>query len=242
MVGAAVVFLVLAQAPAGTVDAGGISSPGAPQGGGKKYLPRPAAEEKGLPLVFHEDFSSGEKALPRFEYTDPKAWRIEKDGERTVLSQFAASEYVPAVRSPFNIAWIRDLKVGQFIYEVKLRSTVQDYGHRDLCLFFGGVDASHFFYVHLGKEADPHSNSIFKVDGQPRVSVATRRTDGTPWDDSYHLVRIVREESGRVEVFWDGKSVMVAEDKSFPIGRLGVGSFDDKGNFATLTVWGKKAE
>ena len=228
MVGSAVFLLILAQAATGAE-------------GDKKESPAPAAEEKGLPLVFHEDFGSGEKALARFEFTDPKAWRIEKDGAGSVLSQFAASKYEPSVRSPFNIAWIRDLKVGQCIYEVRLRSTVKDYGHRDLCLFFGGVDASHFFYVHLGKAADPHSNSIFKVDGQPRVSVATRRTDGTPWDEAYHTVRIVREESGRIEVFWDGKSVMLAEDKSFPAGRLGVGSFDDQGNFASITVWGKKA-
>src|SRR5262245_28994443 len=100
MVGAAVLVRVLAQAPSGA------------PGGGRSGRRRPAAAGNGLPLAFHEDFSAGEKALQRREPTEPKAWRIEKDGERSVLAQFAASEYSPAVRSPFNIACIRDLKVG----------------------------------------------------------------------------------------------------------------------------------
>ena len=62
-----------------------------------------------------------------------------------------------------------------------MRSTQEVYGHQDLCLFFGYQDASHFYYVHLGREADAHANSIFLVNGEPRVSIAQKRTDGTNW-------------------------------------------------------------
>ncbi len=212
----------------------------APPEGLKAATPGPASTQAGLPLVLHETFADGEKALSRFEFTDPKEWKMGKDGGRNVLQLVGGGKYMPAVRSPFRIAWIKDLKVGPFVMEAKVRSTIKDYGHRDLCLFFGGTDPSHFFYVHLGKEADPHAHSIFLVNGAPRVSVAKTRTAGTPWTEGYHTVRVVRNAAGETEVFWDGQSVMKADDRNFPSGRLGVGSFDDTGNFAEITVWGKK--
>jgi hypothetical protein len=35
---------------------------------------------------------------------------------------------------------------------------------------------------------------------------------------------------------------MTTDRKDLPVGKLGVGSFDDLGNFAEITVWGKKAD
>lgn len=202
------------------------------------------AQEKqldGLPLLFHEDFNDGEKALERFQFDDPSAWKIVKDEDRNVLSLTKQCNYNPPVRSIRNRAFVKDLLVGQpFILDVKLKSTVKDYGHRDLCILFGAVDDSHQFYVHLGKVADPNCNNIFLVDGKPRTNIATKTSKGTPWDDKYHTVRVVRKESGAVEVFFDGLSVMAADNKSFPVGKVGVGTFDDLGNFASVTVWGKK--
>ena len=40
-----------------------------------------------------------------------------------------------------------------------------------------GSDATHFFYVHVAKKADPHANNIFLVDGAERVAVATKTTE-----------------------------------------------------------------
>ena len=47
--------------------------------------------------------------------------------------------------------------------DVRLQSAMTDFGHRSLCLFFNYVDPAHFYYVHFGKEADPHANQIFLV-------------------------------------------------------------------------------
>src|SRR3712207_7909221 len=44
---------------------------------------------------------------------------------------------------------------------------------------------------------------------------------------------IFRKESGEVEVFFDGQSVMAAKSDKFPVGRLGVGSFDDEDRKST---------
>ena len=101
-------------------------------------------------------------------------------------------------------------------------------------MIFNYVDPSHFYYVHLANQADEHANSIFIVDGKPRVSIAEKRTKGTKWDDGWHDVRIKRDpESGLIEVYFDDMThpVMSAHDKTFSKGRIGLGTFDDTGMF-----------
>lgn len=200
-------------------------------------------EKNGLRLLFSEDF---EKGADRWEPTDLKAWKIVTQGNNHVFSQFVKnSDYKPPHRSPFNRAMIKDLVVGSFILDVKLQSTIPDYAHRDLCLFFGSQDPAHLYYVHLGKRMDPHANNIFLVDAADRKSISITTTEGTPWDDDWHHVRLVRDvKSGKIEVYFDDmqKPAMTAEDKSFTWGRVGIGSFDDTGNFDDVRLWGEKAE
>lgn len=196
-----------------------------------------------MPLLFSDDFESGK--AEEWETTDPKAWQVVKQGENHVFNQFKQSDYKTPVRSPFNRAVRKGVVVGDFILEVRVQSTTRDYGHRDLCLFFGYQDPSHFYYVHLGKQADPHAHSIFIVNNADRVSIAKTRTNGTPWDDNWHTVRLVRKVStGAIEVFFDDmtKPIMTAEDKTFTWGQVGIGSFDDTGNFDDVRLWGVKKE
>jgi hypothetical protein len=104
---------------------------------------------------------------------------------------------------------------------------------------FGYQNASRFYYVHLGKQADAAANSIFLVNDKPRVSIAAKRTEGTPWTDGWHHVRIVRRaEEGQIEVYFDDmhNPVMTAVDRTFVHGRFGVGSFDDTGMFDAVRI------
>jgi thiamine phosphate synthase YjbQ (UPF0047 family) len=147
------------------------------------------------------------------------------------------------VRSPKCIAWINDLTASDFVLEVRMKQTGREYGHRDLCLFFGRTDPTHFYYAHIASKADAHAHTIHLVNGAPRVSIAKERTDGMHWDDQYHRARVVRNtETGLIQVFVDDmtKPVMTAEDKTFPSGGIGIGSFDDTGNFDDVCIWGKK--
>ncbi|HOV73759.1 MAG TPA: hypothetical protein P5318_10550 [Candidatus Hydrogenedentes bacterium] len=200
----------------------------------------PAKEFNGLPLVFTEDF---EKGCERWAPTDANAWKIVEENGNHVYSLFQQSNYQPPVRSPKNIAWIKDLKLTDFVLEAKIKQTGREYGHRDFCVFLGGNDPSHFYYVHMATKADDHANSIFLVNGAPRVSIAKDRTNGTAWDDTYHTVRIVRDTgAGLIHVFRDdmSKPIMTAEDKTFPSGGIGFGSFDDTGNVDDIRIWGKR--
>jgi hypothetical protein len=199
-------------------------------------------EKSALPQVFHDDFERDEPG--KWDFTDRSAWRINRveDGKNRVFEQFKASKYEPPVRSPLNIALAPGVDVTEFVLDVKVRSTTRDYGHRDLCLFFGYQDPGHFYYVHLGKQADEHANSIFLVNGQPRVSIAESRTSGTNWTDDWHKVRVVRQVAdGSILVYFDDmeRPVMTARDRSFSHGRVGIGSFDDTGMFDDFTVHGQ---
>ncbi|MHC4477292.1 MAG: 3-keto-disaccharide hydrolase [Planctomycetota bacterium] len=191
------------------------------------------------PVIFEADFE--DRKLDAWQPTDPQAWRVETGREGRVLSLSGKSNYKPPVRSPLNINLIRDVTVASFELQLKMLSTSKDYAHRDLCLFFGHQDPSHFYYVHIANKSDPHSNSIFLVDGKDRVSIAKTRTEGTPWDEDWHTVRLVRDvDKGTIQVFVDNmrKPIMTAEDKTFKSGRIGVGSFDDTGQFDDIHLTG----
>jgi acetyl esterase/lipase len=196
-----------------------------------------------LPLLLAEDFDSGSG---RWEAADAAAWKVAgKEGERYFSLVKDKSDYTPPVRAPHNMALLKDVEAGDLVLDVRARSTKKDYGHRDLCLFFGYRDPSHFYYVHLAKQADPHAHSVFLVNGKDRTSIAAERTSGMEWGDSWHRIRLRREAtSGKIEVFLDdfSKPIMTATDTTFPSGRIGIGSFDDTGDFDEIRVRGKRTE
>ena len=199
-----------------------------------------SAEDSSLPLVF--DSSTGTGA---WEFTDSRAWKVEKSaGSGPILALEGASEYEPEVRSPLNIAWLKNLEVSDFVLEVEARSTSREYGHRDLCFFFGKQSVNEFYYVHIATAADPHANSIFLVNNEPRVSIAGKRTDGTQWiDGKFHRVRIERDTAdGRILVYFDDMEtpIMEAHDRTFTSGQVGLGSFDDVGEFRNLKIYSRK--
>lgn len=200
-------------------------------------------ELEGLPLLLAEDFGT----LGSWYFTDRVAWKQVEDDGGTALALFQASDYEPPVRSPFNLAIHSDLKVSDFILEVKVKSTSREYGHRDACIAFGWNDPSHFYYAHLAPapNSDPHANSVFLVKNEPRVSIAQERNNGTTWqDDVYHTIRVKRDtSSGSIEVYFDDleNPAMRAVDETFTSGQIGLGSFDDTALFKDLRVWGKRA-
>jgi hypothetical protein len=197
---------------------------------------------KDPPLLFSDDFKKGSD---RWEPTDSNAWKVVETKRGKVYSQFRQSKYNPPHRSPLDFSLIKDLNVADAILEARVQSSVKDYPHRDVCLFFGYQDSAHFYYVHLGKKTDDHANKIFRVNGEPRKKISTKTTDGTNWDDDWHHVKFGRHAGdGKIEVYFDDmkKPVMTAKDKTFTCGRVGIGSFDDTANWADVKVYGTKAE
>jgi hypothetical protein len=201
-------------------------------------LGAPSHDASQLPLLCKEEFEAG---ADRWEPTDRTAWRTTEARGGHVYSLFRQSKYVPPYRSPVNYSLLKDIFVTDFTLEAKVQSTVKDYDHRDMCLIFGYQDPAHFYYVHFGKKTDDHANQIFIVNAAPRIKISTRTTPGTNWDDEWHTVRIVRRVAdGTINVYFDDMKspVMMACDKTFTRGRIGVGSFDDTGAWDDVTLWG----
>lgn len=207
------------------------------------------AAEGQLPLLFEDDFESG---LDAWQTTDveKKFWElvtVKRDGQETqALRVTGPSEYQPPHRSPHSIALVKDVVVSDFEMTVQAQSTNRDAGpHRDMCLFWGYQDPAHFYYVHLGAKADPHACQIFIVDDAPRTMITKQQAGGTPWTDEWHTVKVVhRVDQGLMEVYFDDmeKPLMTAEDKTFQWGQVGLGTFDDHGNWDEFQLRGKKVE
>ncbi len=196
-------------------------------------------------LLYQQDFSSA-SAINEFEMSDATAWKG-TTGDHGELVLFGESQYKARVRSPYNIALLKDHIFGDFVLETDLAQSGREYGHRDLCLFFGAKDATNFYYVHIASVADQNANNIFLVNDAPRTNIATKTTEGTDWGptNSWHKVRIERNVSegiseGNIKVFFDDMTnpIMEANDTHLDYGRIGFGSFDDTGRFDNIRIWG----
>ncbi|MEW6158819.1 MAG: hypothetical protein AB1813_15450 [Verrucomicrobiota bacterium] len=198
---------------------------------------------EGYRLLYEQKFDSAE-ALKSFVMTDPSAWQISGEGAASALELKKQSQYQPPVRSPVNIAMLADRVFGDFILEADLLQTSREYGHRDMCLFFGITSPSKFYYVHMATAADDHAHNIFIVHDQPRTKIAKETTRGVDWGSQvWHKVRLERQ-GAVIKVFYDNMSqpIMQAEDATFQSGYIGFGSFDDTGKIDNIRIWGRSAE
>ncbi|MEM1124790.1 MAG: hypothetical protein AAGJ18_30410, partial [Bacteroidota bacterium] len=154
-------------------------------------------------LVYAQDFQYPQ-ALNGFDMTDRTAWKWEEAAGKKALSLYGKSSYEAKVRSPFNIALIKELIVGDFVLEVELAQSGKEYGHRDLCLFFNVKDPTNYYYVHIASKMDDRANNIFIVNDEPRVKISTKTTNGTNWGptNSWHRARIERNTTeGTIRVY-----------------------------------------
>ena len=198
-----------------------------------------------LPVVHKDDFEGDLKA---WNTTDDDFWKVvevDRDGIKSkALRVTGKSNYQPKVRSPHSIAWLKGKVVGDFVLTVRAENTNHKAGaHRDLCLFWGKQDASHFYYVHFGAKADPHSCQIFIVNDKPRAKITVDEVEGTPWGEGreWHTLRVERTvKDGMIKVFFDDmkKPHMTAKDTTFQWGHVGIGTFDDNGNYDDFELRG----
>ena len=205
-----------------------------------------------LPLLFADDFEHG---FLRWQTTDPDpeklSWEVVETpgpaGELTkALRTTGKSTYEPPHRSPPNFALVKDMVVGDFEITADVQSTNVDAGaHRDMCIFWGYQDAAHFYYVHFGAQADPHACQIFIVNNAPRTAITVNEAKGTPWTTGWHKVKVVRRlADGAIEVYFDDlkQPFMTARDETFKYGRVGLGTFDDNGNWDNFQLRGVNAK
>ena len=197
----------------------------------------------GYERVYGQDFAfkGGRYEL---DVSDPSAWEWHLDAEarQTWFEAARGSDYQPPHRSPHTIALVRNLEVGDFVFELDVMNTAPASrgGHRDLCFFFGWQDPANFYYVHLAPGPDDHAHNAFVVDDAARRRVGDVAAEGIDWGEGWHHVRLERTlEDGLIRVYFDDMQVPVIEatDRSHGWGRLGFGTFDDSGRYTNVQVF-----
>jgi hypothetical protein len=217
----------------------------------EQAAPKPAAPlPEGYKLLYRQSFDKPD-SIKQFEFTDPPKWKHtllpakdESAPANGCLESTGQGKYRAKVRSPRVIGLIRDHVFEDFVLEADLLQTGKDYGHRDMCLFFGFTGPTQFYYVHMATKADKNAHNVFLVNDKPRTNIATKTTKGIDWGKAkWHHVRLERKASdGTIRVFFDdmSKPIMEANNKAFPTGCIGFGSFDDVGQIDNVRVWGPK--
>ncbi len=173
-------------------------------------------------------------------FSTTEAWSVEDrgaDGHSLILGE--GGTYNPPHRSPGRIALLNTHAFGDFTAEFDAKQTGREYGHRDLCFFFGVRDAANYYYVHLATKPDDHACNVFLVDDAPRRRLAKVPAKGVDWgENAWHRIRVVRS-GGSIRVYYDDLDtpILQAEDATHGVGLVGFGSFDDTGEFKNIRLW-----
>jgi hypothetical protein len=191
-------------------------------------------------IAIQHNFTSG--SLKAWDMPFPADWEILQQGDLHYLHMKRNREpLVP--RRPMQFARLKGVTVGSFTLNVDVRRA-----GGSMIIVFNYVDTLHFYYVHLsenpGTQISVH-NGIFLVNGKPRFRIAGLQATATLPDKAWHHVRIVRNVgTGSIEVFVDDEkdprfSVI---DRTFTCGQVGLGSFDETGDFSQFRLQSNDAE
>ena len=142
------------------------------------------------------------------------------------------------------VAWLPTADWQSFTLNVDARLTKFDASNNDLCIAFARQEDTRFYYAHLGVRADGVHHQIHLVDRADRKAITATRTAGTPWKPGrWHRLEVVHDTTtGSIAVYFDDmeKPVLTAKDKTLDHGWIGLGSFDDLGEFKNLEIRGER--
>lgn len=188
------------------------------------------------PVHLTENFSSG--SLQAWQMPHPEDWAIESEGSSHFLHMLRSRDpLVP--RRPVQFALLKEPCMGTFDLRVRLRRTGKSHS---VILVFDYIDSLHFYYTHLsvdtGTKIDVH-NGIFIVNGEPRQRIAGMTAAAVLPDQQWHTIHLHRDaKSGLIQLFVDREAAprFSVVDHTFACGRIGLGSFDETGDFADLRL------
>ena len=180
-----------------------------------------------------------------YKWTVPNAsdWRVEADHGAPVLHLVVSRGPLPGPRRPIQFALAGTPEFQRVSIDVDVRPL-----ERSLILVFAYRDSAHFDYAHLSIDrgsAQPNHNGIFHVYGGERARISS---EGGPAaftaSKRWYSVRLTHDgQSGRVQVTVDGQLIpaLQAVDLSLRTGKVGLGSFDETGDFKNLRIDGTPA-
>ena len=193
-----------------------------------------SSHRDGSSLSIRDNFNSGSMAAWEMPFSDD--WEIlQQDGLHYLHMKRSRPPGIP--RRPLQFARLKGVDAGSFDLNVKVRRA-----GGSMIVVFDYVDTLHFYYVHLSKDSGTKvsaHNGIFIVNDGSRRRIAGLDASAALPDLAWHDVRIVRDAgSGSIQVFLDQQTTprFSVIDHSFPHGQVGLGSFDETGDFAQLRL------
>jgi hypothetical protein len=192
--------------------------------------------------TFRDDFDREIK--PAWSPKTPDKWGIGTEGENSFYRLKEPGEYDDGISRPTEYSLLGDRVYTDFTFKCKVKCDAPTYQrYRDVVVIFGYQDDTHFYYAHFSNISDDLHNAIMLVDGDYRQKLNEDLPEPTLTDLEFHEVKVRRKvKTGDIEVHFDGKLVMEANDMTFTSGKIGVGSFDDTGGFDDVYVKGKRLE
>jgi hypothetical protein len=188
-------------------------------------------------IIISDDFSK----LDNWQFPYPEDWTILREGALHYLHMKRNRE--PGVpRRPLQFALFKGAKVGSFQLTTRLRREGSS-----MMIVFNYVDTLHFYYAHLSRDRgtlQPVHNGLFIVNGEPRVRIAGIEAPPALPDQAWHTAKLVRDvKSGSIAVYMEGaqEPLFSTGDRTFSCGQVGLGSFDETGDFADFRLESKDA-
>ena len=197
-------------------------------------------------LLLVSGLAFGETSLTAFGYrwavTDASDWNVARENNSEILQLLHARGPLPGPRRPIQFALAGTAAFSRVTVAADVRPN-----QRSLILVFAYQDPAHFNYAHLsidtGLKERVH-NGIFHVFGGERVRISSQAGPAAfaatgRW---YHVILQHDGRSGDVQVTVDGHAVpaLHAVDLSLLSGKIGLGSFDETGEFKNVTIAGTR--
>ena len=226
-----------AWAPSGHVrEPRGRLSPGA--AGGALLLALLCPLVRAERVQVSADFQSGGLS----GWTVPKAedWEIAAEGANRFL-RLRKEGVIGEPRRPLQYALRQGLCVGDFDLRVKVRRT-----GKSMMIAFGYQDTLHFYYAHISADSGSHAvhNGLFQVNGGERFRIGGQGSAPVLPDQNWHEIRLVRRVAGGEIELWvdrDREPRFRHRDSSFQFGRVGLGSFNETGEFDDFRLEGQSS-
>jgi hypothetical protein len=145
-------------------------------------------------------------------------------------------------RRPFQFALLADAPAFQ---KVTIEADIKPL-KRSVIIVYAYKDPAHFDYAHISSDIKaPVHNGIFHVYGGERVRISPERPPAAfPEINRWYHVKLVQDgKTGTVDVTVDGRAVpaLHAVDLSLTEGKVGIGSFDETGDFKNVKITGTPA-
>jgi hypothetical protein len=174
------------------------------------------------------------------QWTVPVAtdWQVVQEDGTQVLRLVKNRGPLPGPRRPIQFALADAQDPGRITVEADVKPLGSS-----LLIVFAYRDEAHYNYAHLSTDTavkQPVHNGIFHVYGGERVRISADRGPAAFRERGrWHHVKLTHDTvTGAVSVMVDGESVpaLQAVDLSLGAGKVGVGSFDETGEFKNIRI------